>query len=198
MREHFNRAYDHPSPHGLQPGTILVREWDGKSQRVMVLDEGFASNGTTYRSLTEIAFAMTGTRRSGLRFFGLRSRAGKPGGRAGLQGGAGKRSRVATGPIQGLSPKDAPGQPWRNSPSATTPGREGHIWKRFHMARENDCVGAEPVRGRLAGLIQISSERPGLPRFRLVLAFNISVYMFRIFEGVHHCGSSPGSQGELT
>ncbi len=58
--------------HGLHPGTILVREWDGKSQRVMVLDEGFAWNGTTYRSLTEIAFAMTGTRWSGPRFFGLR------------------------------------------------------------------------------------------------------------------------------
>ena len=64
--------------HGLQPGTILVREWDGKSQRVMVLDQGFAWNGTTYRSLTEIAFAMTGTRWSGPRFFGLRNRAAKP------------------------------------------------------------------------------------------------------------------------
>jgi hypothetical protein len=37
--------------HGLQPGTVLVREWDGKSQRVTVLDQGFAWNGTTYRSL---------------------------------------------------------------------------------------------------------------------------------------------------
>ena len=64
--------------HGLQPGTVLVREWDGKSQRVMVLDEGFAWNGTTYRSLTEIAFAMTGTRWSGPRFFGIRTRAEKP------------------------------------------------------------------------------------------------------------------------
>src|SRR5271168_2316315 len=35
---------DHPSRHGLQLGTILVREWDGKPQRVMVLDEGFAWN----------------------------------------------------------------------------------------------------------------------------------------------------------
>jgi DUF2924 family protein len=67
-----------PRRHGLQPGTILVREWDGKSQRVMVLDEGFAWNGTTYRSLTEIAFAMTGTRWSGPRFFGLRTRTEKP------------------------------------------------------------------------------------------------------------------------
>jgi Protein of unknown function (DUF2924) len=62
----------HRSRHGLRPGTILVREWDGKSQRVMVLDEGFAWNGTAYRSLTEVAFAMTGTRWSGPRFFGLR------------------------------------------------------------------------------------------------------------------------------
>jgi hypothetical protein len=58
--------------HGLQSGSVLVREWDGKPQRVMVLDQGFAWNGTTYRSLTEIAFAMTGTRWSGPRFFGLR------------------------------------------------------------------------------------------------------------------------------
>jgi hypothetical protein len=64
--------------HGLQPGTLLVREWDGKPQRVMVLDQGFAWNGATYRSLTEIAFAMTGTRWSGPRFFGLRTRAEKP------------------------------------------------------------------------------------------------------------------------
>jgi hypothetical protein len=49
-----------------------VREWDGRSQRVIVLDEGFAWNGTTYRSLTEVAFAITGTRWSGPRFFGLR------------------------------------------------------------------------------------------------------------------------------
>ena len=55
-----------------------MREWDGKSQRVMVLDQGFAWNDTTYRSLTQIAFAMTGTRWSGPRFFGLRGRAEKP------------------------------------------------------------------------------------------------------------------------
>jgi Protein of unknown function (DUF2924) len=57
--------------HGLQPGTSLVREWKGRSQRVLVLDEGFAWNDTTYRSLTEVACAITGTRWSGPRFFGL-------------------------------------------------------------------------------------------------------------------------------
>jgi hypothetical protein len=69
---------DHLTRHSFQPGTILVREWEGESQRVMVLDQGFAWNGTTYRSLTQIAFAMTRTRWSGPRFFGLRSRGEKP------------------------------------------------------------------------------------------------------------------------
>ena len=41
---------------------------------IMGLDQGFAWNGTTYRSLTEVAVAMTGTRWSGPRFFGLRDR----------------------------------------------------------------------------------------------------------------------------
>jgi Protein of unknown function (DUF2924) len=77
-RDGVQAGGNHPSRHGLHPGTILVREWDGKSQRVMVLDQGFAWNGTTYRSLTQIAFAMTGTRWSGPRFFGLRNRAEKP------------------------------------------------------------------------------------------------------------------------
>jgi hypothetical protein len=60
--------------HGLQLGTVLVREWDGKSQRVMVLDQGFVWNGTIYRSLTAIAFVMTGTRWSRPCFFGIRTR----------------------------------------------------------------------------------------------------------------------------
>jgi hypothetical protein len=55
----------------LRPGTLLTREWDGHLQRVMVLADGFAWNGKTYRSLSQVAFAMTGTRWSGPRFFGL-------------------------------------------------------------------------------------------------------------------------------
>jgi SAM-dependent methyltransferase len=46
----------------LTPGTVLVREWDRKSHRVMVLAGGFAWNGQTYNSLTKVAFAITGTR----------------------------------------------------------------------------------------------------------------------------------------
>jgi hypothetical protein len=56
---------------GLIPGTVLVREWDRQSHRVMVLADGFASNGRTYDSLTKVAFAITGTRWNGPRFFGL-------------------------------------------------------------------------------------------------------------------------------
>jgi hypothetical protein len=55
----------------LRPGTLLTREWDGHLQRVMVLADGFTWNGKTYRSLSKVAFAMTGTRWSGPRFFGL-------------------------------------------------------------------------------------------------------------------------------
>ncbi len=58
----------------LSPGTVLVREWDQQSQRVMVMADGFAWNGRTYGSLSKIAFAITGTRWNGPRFFGLRHR----------------------------------------------------------------------------------------------------------------------------
>jgi hypothetical protein len=60
----------------LQPGSTLVRECNGTRQRVEVLDKGFAWNGKTYRSLSAVAFAITGTRWSGPRFFGLRGRSG--------------------------------------------------------------------------------------------------------------------------
>ena len=58
----------------LTPGTVLVREWDRQSQRVMVMADGFAWNGQTYDSLSKVAFAITGTRWNGPRFFGLREK----------------------------------------------------------------------------------------------------------------------------
>lgn len=64
---------------GLRPGALLVREWRGKLERVMVLDEGFAWNGRSYRSLSQIAKAMTGTSWNGHRFFGLRQNKERPG-----------------------------------------------------------------------------------------------------------------------
>ena len=56
----------------LTPGTVLMREWDRQSQRVMVMADGFAWNGQTYDSLSKVAFAITGTKWNGPRFFGLR------------------------------------------------------------------------------------------------------------------------------
>ena len=56
------------------PGTVLVREWDRKSHRVMVMADGFAWNGKTFESLSQVAFAITGTKWNGPRFFGLRDR----------------------------------------------------------------------------------------------------------------------------
>jgi hypothetical protein len=58
----------------LRPGTVLGREWNGEMHRVAVLADGFAWNGTTYPSLSKVAFAITGTRWNGPRFFGLRDR----------------------------------------------------------------------------------------------------------------------------
>ena len=55
-------------------GTVLVREWDRKSHRVMVMQNGFAWNGKTFDSLSQVAFAITGTKWNGPRFFGLRDR----------------------------------------------------------------------------------------------------------------------------
>ena len=58
----------------LTAGTVLVREWDRKAHRVMVIANGFAWNGQTYDSLSKVAFAITGTKWNGPRFFGLRDK----------------------------------------------------------------------------------------------------------------------------
>jgi hypothetical protein len=57
---------------GLKAGALLVREWNSRLERVTVLEEGFAWNGQTFGSLSQIAKAMTGTNWNGHRFFGLR------------------------------------------------------------------------------------------------------------------------------
>jgi DUF2924 family protein len=58
----------------IRAGTTLSREWNGRMQRVMVLADGFAWNGKTYPSLSQVAVAITGTRWNGPRFFGLRDK----------------------------------------------------------------------------------------------------------------------------
>jgi len=61
----------------VRPGTVLGREWNGRMQRVSVLADGFTWNGKTYPSLSKVAFAITGTRWNGPRFFGLRDKQNK-------------------------------------------------------------------------------------------------------------------------
>ncbi|MBX9609236.1 MAG: DUF2924 domain-containing protein [Gammaproteobacteria bacterium] len=59
----------------VQPGTQLIRDWQGQAHHVIVLPEGFEYHGQRYQSLSEIARKITGTQWSGPRFFGLTSRA---------------------------------------------------------------------------------------------------------------------------
>jgi hypothetical protein len=61
-----------PASRSVRPGTLLRREWQGVLHQVTVADDGFSWNGATYRSLSEVARAITGTRWNGPRFFGLR------------------------------------------------------------------------------------------------------------------------------
>ncbi|MDP2118527.1 MAG: DUF2924 domain-containing protein [Hoeflea sp.] len=55
----------------LRPGTHLVREWNGRTYQVEVLEDGFQMDGKRYRSLSAIAKKITDAHWSGPRFFGL-------------------------------------------------------------------------------------------------------------------------------
>ena len=79
------QAPDQPSPlrlpandHLPRPGTILTRRYKGRTLQVEVLDYGFAFEGQTYRSLSAVAKAVTGSHCSGHFFFGLAQKGGKP------------------------------------------------------------------------------------------------------------------------
>ncbi|SDJ20305.1 DUF2924 domain-containing protein [Lutimaribacter saemankumensis] len=56
---------------GLEPGSRLLREWNGVTHVVEVTDTGFEWNGQNWRSLSVIAREITGAHWSGPRFFGL-------------------------------------------------------------------------------------------------------------------------------
>lgn len=58
---------------GLEEGGRIVREWRGQRHEVEVVDGGYLWNGRRFRSLSPIAFEITGTRWNGPKFFGLRS-----------------------------------------------------------------------------------------------------------------------------
>jgi pantothenate kinase len=60
----------------LRPGVRLARDWHGRTHHVLVTDDGFLYEERRYMSLSQIATAITGTKWSGPRFFGLRRSSG--------------------------------------------------------------------------------------------------------------------------
>jgi len=72
LETHGNLA--EPRSPTLRPGSRLLREWGGATHTVTVIENGFEWQGSRYRSLSEIACAITGTHWSGPRFFGLKDR----------------------------------------------------------------------------------------------------------------------------
>jgi Protein of unknown function (DUF2924) len=65
----INKATKRSAP--ILPGTRFVRAWNGKTIAVTKTETGFEWDGASYRSLSEIARAVTGAHWSGPRFFGL-------------------------------------------------------------------------------------------------------------------------------
>jgi hypothetical protein len=66
------KAQNHPSL-SPKPGTVLVRDWGGITHQVKVLEDGLLFRGKRYKSLSEVARVITGSRWSGPLFFGLKS-----------------------------------------------------------------------------------------------------------------------------
>lgn len=60
-----------PTVTSLKTGNHLIREWNGRTYQVEVVEGGFMMDGQPYRSLTAIAKRITGAQWSGPRFFGL-------------------------------------------------------------------------------------------------------------------------------
>ena len=63
----------------LQAGVRLVREWQGRTLDVVVVDGGYEFEGRRFKSLSAIATAVTGVKWNGPRFFGLSDKAAASG-----------------------------------------------------------------------------------------------------------------------
>jgi hypothetical protein len=62
-----------PEPTTLKPGMVLLREWHGRQYQVIVRENGIVFNGKQYKSLSQVAYRITGTKWSGPLFFGLKA-----------------------------------------------------------------------------------------------------------------------------
>jgi hypothetical protein len=77
LRE-LSRAFENSRDPGaassprIRPGTRLVRQWGDQVHLVNVQTDGYEYHGNRYRSLSEIARLITGTRWSGPLFFGIK------------------------------------------------------------------------------------------------------------------------------
>ena len=60
----------------FKTGTKIIREWKGQVQEVAVTADGYVYNGEVYKSLSPIAFRITGTKWSGPAFFGTKPKEG--------------------------------------------------------------------------------------------------------------------------
>ena len=56
----------------IKPGTQMIRQWRNTTHTVTALAEGFEWNGSTYKSLSAVANAITGTNWNGFAFFGIK------------------------------------------------------------------------------------------------------------------------------
>ncbi|HEY8380579.1 MAG TPA: DUF2924 domain-containing protein [Microvirga sp.] len=84
----------------IKPGTRLLREWRGRVHEVTVVRDGFAYAGETFRSLSEIARHITGTRWNGWTFFGLKKAHPVEGSKPQHRGrGEGQRTKAASGAL---------------------------------------------------------------------------------------------------
>ena len=61
-----------PEPN-IRPGMVLLREWQGTQHQVIVREDGIVFKGKQYKSLSQVAFRITGTKWSGPLFFGLKA-----------------------------------------------------------------------------------------------------------------------------
>jgi hypothetical protein len=65
----------HPDDRLPMPGTLLKREYKGRTLQVRVLPKGFEFEGEVYRSLSAVAKKVTGAHWNGFHFFGIRGEA---------------------------------------------------------------------------------------------------------------------------
>ena len=61
-----------PGSSRIKPGTQMIRQWQNTTHTVTALAEGFEWNGRTYKSLSAVANAITGTNWNGFSFFGIK------------------------------------------------------------------------------------------------------------------------------